>query len=277
MNPVLVNGSEAGSVPITDRGFQYGDGIFETLAVCDGAPLLWEAHERRLLSGCRALKFDRLPDVHALKDEAFRLSAGRDRAVLKLVITRGSGRRGYRKPPDAVPTRVVMVSPWPENRFAGCNSGARIRLCRTALSRQPELAGVKHLNRLEQILARAEWHDDWDEGLMCDQDGLVIEATTCNVFAVRDAKLYTPDLKHCGVAGIMRDQVIRIAREAGLDVLVVELTAHQLSRADELFLTNSVVGIWPVCTFEERALETGPITRSLHRALHEQPDRLVVD
>ncbi len=274
---VLVNGEERESVPITDRGFQYGDGVFETLGVLHGQPLLWDAHLQRLVSGCRSLGFRNPPPVQALTEEAYRLAAPLDRAVLKIIITRGGGPRGYRAAGDLVPTRVVSVDEWPGEHIEKRRRGARIRMCRTLLASQPRLAGLKHLNRLEQILARAEWGQDWDEGLMCGERGTVVEATASNLFAVIDGAIHTPDLTRCGVAGIMRDEVIRIARRLQYDVNIVDLPVDRLYAAQELFLTNSIIGIWPVRVLDSHTFGDGPVTRSLWRALNEQPQPVVVD
>ena len=277
MTPALVNGQASESVPITDRGFEYGDGVFETLAVLHGRPLLWDAHLERLLSGCRALKFEVLPGAQVLEQEAHRLSTQLDKAVLKIVITRGVGPRGYRVPANSVPTRVISVGPWPEGHAEKRSRGVRVKMCRTTLASQPRLAGVKHLNRLEQILARAEWDDEWDEGLMCGDSGMVIEATASNVFAVINGALYTPDLTRCGVAGVMRDQVIRAARSLNHEVKIADFPVDRMFGANELFLTNSIIGIWPVRAVENHAFSVGPLARSLWRVLNDKPNLVVVD
>ncbi|MDH3640134.1 MAG: aminodeoxychorismate lyase [Gammaproteobacteria bacterium] len=277
MIQALVNGNESEDIPIADRGFQYGDGVFETLAVHHGQPLLWDAHVQRLLAGCHALRFGVRPDMRALEQEARHLCAHLDKAVLKIVITRGAGPRGYRAPANPVLTRVVSVSPWPETDTDKRTRGVRVRLCRTVLATQTQLAGLKHLNRLEQILARAEWNDEWDEGLMCDQSGFVIEATMSNLFAVINGALHTPNLTACGVAGVMRNEVIRVARRMYDQVKIADLPVDQVYAAEELFLTNSIIGIWPVRAVEEQVFAIGPLTRTLWRALNDQPNQVVVD
>lgn len=143
-----------------------------------------------------------------------------------------------------------------------------MRWCKTRLARQPLLAGMKHLNRLEQVLARAEWQDDYAEGLMCDTNGQVIEGTRTNLFLVRsDGTLVTPDLSQSGVAGVMRAQVLESAAAMGLPCLVQAVTTDMIESALELFLTNSLIGIWPVRRIESRKYVVGKISQTLQAAL----------
>lgn len=229
-----------------DRGLAYGDGLFETMAVVEGEPVLWDAHLARLTAGCARLGIP-APDPQQLAGEAARLCHGHPRAVLKLVYTRGSGGRGYAPPAPAAPVRILSVHPWPTVSGHAGREGVRVRVCQTRLARQPALAGMKHLNRLEQVLARQEWNDpDIAEGVMCDTHGQVIEGVMSNLFVVKDGQLWTPDLSECGVAGIMRAYLLARCSSRGVSATIAPMSLASLHDADEVLLCNSVIGIWPV-------------------------------
>ncbi len=262
---MLINGQPAGHVSALDRGLQYGDGLFETIAVRDGAPRLLDRHLRRLEDGCRRLRIPP-PDPELLTREAADLCADAPRAALKIVVTRGPGGRGYRIASEepAAPTRIVMLLPAPPPAPDDYRHGIALRLCETRLGSNPALAGLKHLNRLEQVLARAEWDDPAiREGLMMDGEGAVIEGTMSNLFAVVRGELRTPALRHCGVAGIMRALVIESAQAGGLGVVETRLLPGEIEAADEVFICNSLTGILPVRRFEQASYAIGPITRTL--------------
>ncbi len=265
---VLVNGVAMETVSVRDRGFQYGDGLFETIAVHRGASLLWERHIQRLLAG--AVRLGMLPPEAALlRAEAEQLCRDVERGVLKIILTRGIATRGYRPDASAATTRVLSLSPWPEYPPSWSAAGVAVRLCQTRLAAQPRLAGLKHLNRLEQVLARAEWGDDYAEGLMQDESGNVIEGTMTNVFLVEQGTLCTPEVTRCGVEGVMRGAALEQAKRLGIVCRVGPVTPAQLERADEIFLTNSLIGLWPVQRIEKRSYGIGQTTRTLQTALRD--------
>lgn len=258
---ILVNGEPQDFIAASDRGLHYGDGVFETLAIHNSTPQFWMAHMERLLKGCSRLGLPQ-PDVALLEAETARVCADSERAVVKIIITRGSGGRGYRPPASPEPQRLIMCYPWPE--YSVPEKGITLRLCRTPLACNPMLAGIKHLNRLEQVMARSEWSDESiQEGLMLDTEGHVIEGTMSNLFAVRNGVLVTPDLANCGVAGVMRRQVLSLAENLGLTYDFVRLRTADLKEMDELFVTNSLVGIWPVARLEETDYGEAPVTARL--------------
>lgn len=268
MSTTLVNGVVATGVPVDDRGLHYGDGLFETLAVRHGIPLLWERHMARLRTGATRLAMAP-PDETVLRAEAGQLSAGMARAVLKIIWTRGSGPRGYSPEGAGPPTRVLRIFPWPDYASACATEGVGVRLCRTRLSEQPALAGLKHLNRLEQVLARAEWRDEYAEGLMLNARDQVIAGTMSNVFVVAGGVLYTPELALCGIVGIMRNLVLEHAVRLELPCRVAPLTLDSVRAADEVFLTNSLIGIWPVRQFEQRKYRMGSVARTLQQVIED--------
>lgn len=261
---VLVNGDPHGLPDPRDRGLAYGDGLFETVAIQGGRLLAWDLHRARLAEGLRRLRFPDL-DLAVLTDEANALGADTELGVLKLIITRGPSERGYRLPgPAAHPTRVLMLSTWPGYPPGLQDRGVAVCLCRQGWSAQPALAGIKHLNRLEQVLARAEWGDEYEEGLMRDPEGDVLSGTMSNLFLVVDGVLLTPALSHAGVHGVVRSQVCAAAARLQIPLRIQPIPLSLLiQRAEEVFVTNSLIGIWPVCRIEGRAYTPGPVTRKL--------------
>lgn len=259
---ILVNGHEQAHISAADRGLQYGDGLFETIAVSGGRPRLWQRHWRRLAAGCARLGIEGL-DPRQLQDEAQRACADiDDKAVLKLIVTRGEGGRGYRPDRTAKATRIVATYPWPTYPEGYWQQGVAVRVCTTRLGRNAALAGMKHLNRLEQVLARREWDDPQiAEGLMLDDGGHVIAGTMSNVFMVTADRLVTPALDSCGVAGVMRGMILDIAAETALTWEELSVSRRELQQADEVFLCNALIGIWPVRRIEQQDYALGPLTK----------------
>lgn len=246
---------ETDLIGAADRGLMYGDGLFETLRVVGGRAPLWARHAERLHVSAARLGLP-APDTDAMLAEAMRLAEGRDDAVARITFTAGAGERGYARPQQAKPTTIIGVGPL-ALAADGYSDGIALRLCATQLGDHPLLAGMKHLNRLEQVLARSEWHDpSWQEGLMADQQGRVICATAANLFAVLAGRLVTPPVDRCGVAGVARAEVL-----AAGTAEIGYLTPQMLVEADEVFLTSAVRGILPVRAFAGRTWRPGPVTR----------------
>lgn len=259
----LINGEPARCVDFSDRGLHYGDGVFTTLAVRQGLPLLLDRHLARLQADAGRLGLP-FPGRQVLADEIRQLCAASTDAVLKLILTRGTGGRGYRCPENTTGTRILSVHPKPDYPPDLAVAGVRARLCGLRLGINPRLAGVKHLNRLEQIMARAEWADDSiREGLLLDYEGFLVEGVMSNVFLLRQGRLRTPLLDRCGVAGVMRGWVLELAQDLGLVAEEARILPSELDDAEELFLTNSVIGIWPVCELEGRRFPIGPLAKLL--------------
>ncbi len=262
----LVNGADEAVDP-GDRGLAYGDGLFETMAVLDGEVRRLDLHLDRLMEGCRRLKIAP-PDPGAIRDDLEALRSDEDRAVAKLIVTRGPGARGYLPTGDSQSTRIVGIGPWPDYPAANHTDGVAVRNCELRLGENPILAGLKHLNRLEHVLARMEWEmGPWDEGLLTDTSGSVVSGTMSNVFTVRGDTLLTPSLRRCGVKGVMRRTVIESAPAQGLEVEESDFAPGLLNESDEVFLTNAVFGIWPVRQLDQQQFEPGAVTRKLMRVL----------
>jgi 4-amino-4-deoxychorismate lyase len=242
-----------------DRGLAYGDGVFETVLVHAQRAVWWPQHCERLVRGAARLGIA-LPE-RAWLDQAVAdlLVLAPPRAVLKLVYTRGAGGRGYAAPDASEPSLVLSLHPAPPP-----SAPLALRWCQTRLAIQPALAGIKHLNRLEQVLARAEWRDDSaQEGLMLDGEGRVACATAANVFARCQGRWLTPALTRCGVAGIARDWVL--AQDIGAEP--AELSPAQLETAEALFLCNAVRGILPVASLAGRSWSPDPAVIALQARL----------
>lgn len=247
---ISVNGVLDAAISPLDRGFAYGDGVFETCRYQGGAIPMWQYHRERLLKSAERLGIPldeqlllRYRDELLAQIDALQMMDG----VLKVMVTRGVGGRGYRLPDTVKPTYCLGIFAGNPLHTEQYRTGVSIRICGLRLSQNPTLAGMKHLNRLEHILARAEWADEFAEGLLLDTEGRVIEATVSNLFAVKDNQLYTPDLSSAGVAGVMRRSIMeQLAPALGLASHVVDMGLDFLLAADEIFLCNSVYGIWPV-------------------------------
>ena len=268
----LVNGEPGEVIPVSDRGLLYGDGVFETIAIRHGRPQHWQRHMNRLQAGCTRLGIQPFENS-LLAAEADSMITGVDEGVLKLIVTRGSGGRGYRVAQTAASSRIMQLHPWPDYPAANAELGVKIRLCETRLGHNPGLAGIKHLNRLEQVLARQEWMDDGiREGLLMDADGNLVEGTMSNLFIVSDGVLITPDLSCCGVAGIIRTIILEQAEQQGIDTRITKVSQQALLQADEVFLSNSLIGIWPVIAMGESRYRKGSITLQLQKLLADTAD-----
>ncbi|HAI97836.1 MAG: aminodeoxychorismate lyase [Cycloclasticus sp.] len=245
----LINGEIGHSINSSDRGFQYGDGLFETILVEANAVCYLTEHLQRLKRGCRVLGFPPIDD-QLIEREINQIVANNQNGVIKILLSRGIGERGFQPPKDPEITRVVSFAP----TDAGVSKSLRcvdLFLCHTRLSRQPLLAGIKHLNQLERILARQELANfESAEGLMLDVDDNVIEGTMSNLFIAVNDVLMTPLLDNAGVEGVIRQRLIEQAAKEGIECREVELTLEELQSADEIFMTNSLMPVRSVKQFK---------------------------
>lgn len=256
---MLINGEVMEKISPLDRGFAYGDGVFETLRVVRGVAPLWLRHIQRLTEGCARLHLS-LPDADVLAREVHQVGRELTNAVVRITLTRGCGARGYAFSSATNSTRIVAAfpsTPLPRDSYT---HGIRARWCTTRLAIQPALAGIKHLNRLEQVLARAEWNDtEIFEGIMCDTEERVISSTAANIFCVHNGHLMTPALSRCGVAGVARATLL----DNFDSIKICDLMPEELMQASEIFLSSSVRGILPVRMLADTTWVPGPITREL--------------
>jgi 4-amino-4-deoxychorismate lyase len=265
---VWVDGIDGSTVSAFDRGLQYGDGVFETLTCIDGRPRFLERHLERLERGRARLGLGGAATV-TLRRELEQAAAGAARAILKLVLTRGPAlARGYQTQGNEAGTRVLLRYEWPAEPPERAEHGVAVRLGTLRFAENPALGGLKHLNRLEQILARREWCDaEHFESLHLAGSGCLASGTMTNLFLVLGERLVTPSVERCGVAGIMRELVLECAREHGIATHVGPIPAECLDTADELFLTNVRIGVVPVTRLPTRRLVPGALTRRLQQWL----------
>jgi 4-amino-4-deoxychorismate lyase len=266
---ILVNGQAVDTVNALDRGLAYGDGVFRTMRTHAGMPLWWPDHYAKLAADCAALALD-CPDRARLHAEVCQVAEA-GQGIVKVTITRGVGVRGYAPPVGNDCTRVVSATPQPPHASFEDPSGVTVRWCALRLSRQPRLAGIKHLNRLENVLARAEWDDPAIlEGILCDDRGLVVSGVTSNLFCVREGELFTPDLSECGVAGVARARLLRAAARLGIRSHIGQLWPDAILGADEIMICNSVIGVRRVARLDDVTWSPAGWTTTLNRALHEE-------
>jgi len=265
---VLINGTAGSGISPLDRGLQFGDGLFETIACRHGRARLLAWHLERLELGCARLGIQ-LREAEQVRAEVHALAREADRSIIKVIVTRGDAQaRGYAPTGNEKATRITVRYPWPHETAATSQDGVKVCTLAMRLGENPALAGIKHTNRLEQILARAEWSSaDVAEGILFSSSGNLVSGTMTNAFIVRGSQVQTPVIDRCGVAGVMRRLVLREAMRAHISVQECVLRADDLERAEELFLTNARIGIWPVRELDGRVFVPGPVTRRLQQLI----------
>jgi 4-amino-4-deoxychorismate lyase len=257
----------ASELPLPDRGLDYGDGVFETLLLKQGIPVRPALHLDRLRCGLEVLS---IPDCVAAVNEQLKSAAlevqaaGWQWASLRLSVTRGAGPRGYTPPENPVPRVLAQIAEL-DHDAAVMPAAAVLSLSCVRLSSQPLLAGIKHLNRLEQVLAATQaQRDGVDESVLLDQSGNVVSAIAGNLFVLRDDALITPPLTHCGVAGTRRRLIMEtLAPALGIEVLELVLSLPELESAQEVFYCNSLRGMRPVASLGARQWDNHPVCEAL--------------
>lgn len=247
--------------PLDDRGQQFGDGLFETIRL-DGqgnAPL-WQMHIERLAQGLKALRFS--DGAVAMISEAI-TAIEHPEAVTgcKLLVTRGAGPRGYGFSPDLMPLISVRYFNAPDFSDAPYIAG----LSDVSLSTQPLLAGHKHLNRLEQVLARDGFHPQWDEAVMLNSDGLIVEGCMSNVFVKLDGRWLTPEITSSGINGVVRRWLL----DTNPEINIRNIGLPELSSAQGLVFTNSLVGIRSCHRFDAQVVDLAPEAKRWQLAYQE--------
>ena len=254
-----INGVAGELIPVQDRGLQYGDGLFETILVRSGAARFIDLHLRRLRRGCERLQIHTV-DVNVIAAELRQAAASLEAGILKLIVTRGVGRnRGYSGAECGLATRILLTYPG----LSQVAEAARVDFSAVVLGDSPQLAGLKHLNRLENVLARTAMPSNLDEVLLCDARGAIIGGSMSNLFVSTGSGWLTPRLQRCGVAGVMRQVVMREAATLGIAVQEVDVTRTELGNANEMFLTNARLEVWPIWQCAARPLQIGSVTRAL--------------
>ena len=265
---VLINGAKQSKISIFNRNTQFGDGLFETCLVENKKILFWTNHFARLNRGCEQLKIGKVDESVWLSDVKNALSlCSYDRCVVKLILSRGESLRGYGFKDDIKPVRAVIVS---ELQQATFNHSFSLEYCQSGYDSNPKLAGIKHCNRLEQVLARAGLKSD--EGIMLDENHNVISVTQGNIYAIHGNTLITPKLDKCGVEGTRRTVILDLAKLLGIKVKVDTLSAKELGQADEVFISNSIIGIQPISQIGDIVFGENPITKKIKDTFMEKTE-----
>ncbi|MGB9096592.1 aminodeoxychorismate lyase [Erwinia sp.] len=265
---VWINGELQDSLLARDRAVQFGDGCFTTARILQGKIAALEAHLERLNAGCERLMI-RNVDWSALHDEMLFAASTRATGVLKVILSRGAGGRGYSAAGCERPSRLIFLSDYPAHYHQWRQTGVRLALSSIRLGKNPLLAGIKHLNRLEQVLIRTELDQTGaDEALVLDTDGCLVECCAANLFWRKGEQVFTPDLSHSGVNGIQRQRVIQQLRERGTEVQEVSQPPEALADAEEVIITNALMPVLPVHQIENWHYSS----RQLFTLLHPQDD-----
>ena len=263
----LINGSFDHTISPLDRGFAYGDGVFRTLVMREGMPESWPQHYQKLVADCAAINIV-CPSAELLMSDLQQLFLLDEVAVAKIIVTRGEGNRGYTPPAITAPMRVVTKSPMPQYAEERFTEGVNLIVCETRLALQARLAGIKHLNRLENVLARMEWNNQTvADGLLLDMNGQVIECTAANIFARFGDVLITPSLMQCGVAGVTRQRIIELAHTLGLKIKIEAMSLEKLFSADEVIICNSLYGAWQVRQIQPQQWLKQALAANIRKAL----------
>ena len=270
----LINGEFSKHISVIDRGLSYGDGLFETMSwsYLDDEKVLgvefWDRHIERIKQGCSITKI-KLPSTEILtnyKEKILNecLRKGIKNGVLKIVITRGIGGRGYKFEKEIVPTVIFLSFPSKEISKKALNTGVKLRFCEFPIFENSILAGLKHLNRIDSVMARSEWEEDeFFDGIMLDNSENIIDGTMTNVFFSKNNVLYTPIIKKSGINGIMRQVVIDNAKLFFKGVCEIEIKRNTISTFDEMFITNSLIKILPVSHLSNKKFKTTNATKEM--------------
>ncbi len=260
MYECLVDGEISRYVETTNRGLNYGDGLFETLSVMRGRPRRWQAHMDRLGAGCERLGLPMPPQAILLRDVQT-VSAGLAATVVKIVLVRSGNGRGYSPSKVSSCVRIVSAHAYPQGLAHNAEKGVNARICKLRLAIQPALGGMKHLNRLEQVLASSESiGDDHTEGLLLDCENHLVSAISANIFLVMGELLLTPRLDQCGVRGVLREQILKAF---GSRCEQRRIMVDMMTEADEVFICNSVRGVVPIVSIDDLEYPVGPVTREI--------------
>ncbi len=245
-----VNGLAQESIDARDRAVQFGDGCFTTARVLHGSMLRPQAHLQRLQQACERLRIAGV-DWQLLAQEITAIASTIDDGVLKVIITRGSGGRGYSASGCQQPARIISLSAWPAHYLRLRQTGVRLALSTVRLGKNPLLAGIKHLNRLEQVMIRTELEQTAaDEALVLDSDGMLVECCAANLFWRVGKQVFTPDLSASGVNGLQRQQVMQQVIALGYTLSEVRQGYEVLADAEEVLITNALMPILPVSQIE---------------------------
>ena len=267
MTPViLIDGKKQSKASVFNRNTQFGDGLFETCLVENKKLLFWSNHLERMRLGCDCLNISMIDETLWLSDirKAFSLMKI-DNCIVKLVLSRGESLRGYSYKDNIRPIRITIVSELKKNNQ---DKGFSLEFCNSGYNSNPKLAGIKHCNRLEQVIARAGIKVD--DGIMLDENENVVSVTQGNIFCIQGNRLITPNLDKCGIEGTRRAVILKIAVDLGFDINIKNLSVEELLRSDEVFISNSIQGVGPVNQIEDFVYSKHKITEIISETLKEK-------
>jgi len=261
----LVDGQPCAVVPADDRAFLYGESLFETVAFRDRQAPLWPRHMTRLARGCRALALN-MPRPEQLLAECRKILPASGPAIVRITISAGSGGRGYWPATEPRERRIVQCRAWPTDIHRQRRCGLRLRISSHRLESGQVAAGLKHGNRLVQVMAARECaRSGHDEAVLLDAAGCIVEAISSNLLLVMDDQLFThPEPAVSGVGlGWLIDQ-------AGIDIRRQALAVEDLVRCSEVLVINSVAGVRAAIGVDDDRFTPGPMGRHLQALWNEQ-------
>lgn len=268
MTQVWVNGVPARGIDPLDRGLAYGDGLFATMRIAKGEIQFLSAHLAKLTQGAQRLGFLWHPSARLI-NQLEQLALTQGDACVKLLLSRGVGGRGYAAPIHCLINEVVFLSDFPQHYALWQNEGISLFPSEVLLAKQPRLAGIKHLNRLEQVLIKSiELPMGFDDWLVLDSDGNVIESSMANLFFIKDKMVFTPALTHSGVAGMMREQVIYTLIDLGFNIDVKQINYNELPQFEHCFMTNSLLGLVDINRIDTLYYSKSSFSETLRQTLH---------
>lgn len=236
-----------------DRGFNYGDGFFTTAKVLNGEVEHWPLHQQRLCECSERLLFGEL-DFTELKSAIAALIAEQVIGVLKIIVTRGEGGRGYGLPEQPKLKILLSLLPFPAGYPELPKRGITLGVSPIKLASQPLFAGLKTLNRLEQVMIKqAMQQQPYDDVVVCDYNGYVIETSAANIFAIKGGRIVSPQLQNCGIKGVYLQSLC-----AKLPIEFIDITLEQLQRMDAVFMCNSLMGVVPVTAIGDIQFQLAP-------------------
>ena len=263
-NLSIINGEFKDSISVYDRGLAYGDGFFETMLwdsfkeknEINVGVEFWLRHLRRIKDGCQLMQINLPFDEEIIRQRNLILKASlkeKKSGLLKMLVTRGVGGRGYKFERNMLPTIIFLSLPKPKVKKEYFKSGVVVKICKTQLSKNINLFGYKHLNRLDSVLARSEWEDkNIFEGVFVDSKKNILEGTMTNIFFVHEKTLITPPIIDSGINGVMRQVIIDNAKFFFDKVVIQKINLKDIEKFDQMFLTNSVLKVIPVIRFEKK-------------------------